>query len=172
MLRIEEINNKGIKKIVEWNEGKTTNYIRQWAGPVYSSPLTEKTINERIEKEGSKIQIFQIVDVENKEIIGTIELVLKDKEKGIGHIGRFLIGNEENRNKGFGQRVLKNIVQIGFDEYNLNQITLAVFDFNKNAISCYEKVGFKVTEYREKLFKREGNDVGSYIMTIKIEDYQ
>jgi RimJ/RimL family protein N-acetyltransferase len=39
--------------------------------------------------------------------------------------------------------MIKRVVEIGFDEFKLHRISLSVFDFNKGAIACYNKVGFK-----------------------------
>lgn len=47
---------------------------------------------------------------------------------------------------GIGQEALKQIVDFGFDTLNLDIINLGVYDFNKGAIKCYEKAGFKITK--------------------------
>lgn len=39
--------------------------------------------------------------------------------------------------------MMRAIVRIGFEELNLHRISLGVFDFNRSAIACYEKAGFR-----------------------------
>jgi RimJ/RimL family protein N-acetyltransferase len=53
------------------------------------------------------------------------------------------IGNKQYWNKGFGQEALGLLTDYGFQSLNLNNIMLTVFSFNKRAIKCYEKAGFK-----------------------------
>ncbi|MDF2520579.1 MAG: acetyltransferase [Clostridia bacterium] len=68
------------------------------------------------------------------------------------------IGKPENRGKGYGTEALKLFVDFAFMEMNLNRVQLLVFDFNKRAISSYEKVGFVV----EGIYKQEVYRNGSY----------
>ena len=60
----------------------------------------------------------------------------------IGTVGIF-IGDESNRNNGYGAETLKLLLDYGFNYLNLNNIMLTVKSFNERAIKCYEKVGFK-----------------------------
>lgn len=141
LLEIEDLN-----KIVKWNEGKSSDYLLQWAGPMFTWPLTidqMKTyyLNE-VKKEIPDIFVYKIVIGITKEIIGTIEIRINDKENKIGRICRFLIGDESTRGRGIGTQVLKEAIRIGFEEYHFEKITLGVFDFNYGAIKCYENVGF------------------------------
>jgi hypothetical protein len=40
MIRLEYLERADFKKIVEWNEGKSEEFLLQWAGPLYEYPLT------------------------------------------------------------------------------------------------------------------------------------
>jgi RimJ/RimL family protein N-acetyltransferase len=53
--------------------------------------------------------------------------------------------------------MMKHMLQIGFEELNLNRISLGVYDFNVSAYKTYEKLGF-VQEgiLREKLKTTNG----------------
>jgi RimJ/RimL family protein N-acetyltransferase len=57
-------------------------------------------------------------------------------------IGRVLVGEMENRNKGIGLQMVNHLLEIAFNKLHLHRIDLGVFDFNKSAIACYEKAGF------------------------------
>lgn len=54
-----------------------------------------------------------------------------------------VIGEKSYWNKGFGQDATKQLLDYGFNLLNLNNIMLGVFSFNKAAINCYKKIGFK-----------------------------
>ena len=60
-----------------------------------------------------------------------------------GEVG-IAIGDKTQWNKGFGTDAMRTLVGWGFGELNLNRIALYVYDDNRRAIRCYEKVGFKV----------------------------
>ena len=40
--------------------------------------------------------------------------------------------------------MIGHVLKFGFEELGLNRIALGVFDFNKPAIKCYKKMGFKL----------------------------
>ncbi len=86
--------------------------------------------------------IFSIVKKENNELIGNCSFHEIDNIYGNATIG-ILIGEEENRNKGYGSEAIKLLISYGFDYLNLNNIMLSVYSFNERAINCYKKVGFK-----------------------------
>jgi RimJ/RimL family protein N-acetyltransferase len=146
MIRLEPINREDLRKIEEWNVGKTSDFLLQWAGPLYKYPLTieqlEDYYNISVKEENPCIRIFKIIMLDNEEMIGTIEIREIDKLNKVGRVGRFLLGNEDIRGKGIGTSALEAILDIGFRDLNYEKITLGVFDFNAGAIKCYEKVGF------------------------------
>lgn len=74
-----------------------------------------------------------------------------------------MIGEEENRNKGYGTETLKLLISYGFDYLNLNNIMLSVYSFNGNAISCYKKVGFKEIGRRRETMIKKIKDMILYI---------
>ncbi len=86
-------------------------------------------------------------------------IVLKDGDVPIGSCGLhsmrmdfpnrsaelgILIGEKAFQNQGYGVEAMRLICAYGFNRLNLNRIGLRVYDYNKRAIRCYEKVGFSV----------------------------
>lgn len=53
-----------------------------------------------------------------------------------------VIGEADYRGKGYGTEVIRQMLQIGFAEFNLNRIWLTVYAGNAPAIRAYEKAGF------------------------------
>ena len=85
---------------------------------------------------------FAIVDIKTDELIGNCGINHIDTINRTAEIGLF-IGKEENRSKGNGTEVIKLLLDYGFNYLNLHNIDLKVKSFNKRAINCYKKVGFK-----------------------------
>lgn len=176
MIRLEPLQKEDFKKILEWNEGNSAEFLYQWSGPFYEYPLTEEQLesyfDNYVSKEKDTLFVYKIIDMETSKIIGTIELDEKDTKNKIGRIARFLIGEENYRGKGVGRKVLSEVIRIGFEELKLNKITLGVFDFNTSAIRCYKSVGF-VTEELKKNYRKLGNDYWSlYDMGIIREQWE
>ena len=57
----------------------------------------------------------------------------------------------------------RQIVEIGFNQYDLHRIELKVYDFNLVAISCYQKVGF-VKEGLLREAQREGDEYWNVVL--------
>lgn len=156
--------------IVEWNKGRDADFLYQWAGPGYEFPITETKIAQRIangaNSEGADTYIYKIVSRSTNEMIGTIELFRINREKKTATIGRFII-NEKSRGKGLGKYALKVLVDKGFKEFGLEELSLRVFDFNEGAIKCYEKVGFTKSDFKENVRQTGQGSWGVYEMIIK-----
>lgn len=119
---------------------------------------------EWIEKNSHLCQ-YAIVKSETDEVIGNCGFNSLDHIKQCGEVGLF-IGDEENRNKGYGTEALKLLVTFGFDYLNLNNIMLKVFSFNERAIKCYEKVGFKEFGRRRQAYYLKGKYYDEIYMDI------
>ena len=61
------------------------------------------------------------------------------------------LANPDYRGKGYGGEVMLLTMRYGFEQFNLNRITLRVMDYNTRAIRLYEKLGFQ-HEAREREF--------------------
>lgn len=176
MIKISLLEKEDFNKIVEWNANKTEDDLLQWAGPMYKYPLTleqiENYFSNEVKNNNFNIYVYKIQLTSTNEVIGTIELREIDKNKRIGKICRFLIGEYKHRGKGIGQEALKEILRIGFEDMNFEKITLVVFDFNQNAIKCYEKLGFKKEKLRENVRNASTGYWNLYDMVILKSDWE
>ncbi|NYB75246.1 GNAT family N-acetyltransferase [Sedimentibacter hydroxybenzoicus DSM 7310] len=142
MLKILPLEKADAGYIVKWNDKKTSDFLLQWAGGGYEYPISEKQIIDRIEAmASSNYKIYKIVFEDN--MIGTIEVINIDDENKTAKIGRYLL-NPELTGRGYGSKALEELVSIAFNDFGLKKVWLSVFDFNKSAIRCYEKTGFKI----------------------------
>jgi len=176
MIKLNLMEKEDLIKIVQWNANKSADDLLQWAGPVYSYPLTlgqvENYFLNEAKRENCNVLIYKIILTETDEIIGTIEVRAIDEEKKIGRVGRFLIGSEDIRGKGIGTKALKEAVRICFEELKFEKVTLGVFEFNQSAIRCYEKVGFVKVKFTENARKSSNGYWNLYEMAISKEEWQ
>ncbi len=110
---------------------------------------------EWISKNSQSTQ-FAIVKVENDELIGNCGLNVINQTHQNAEIGIF-IGDEANRNQGYGAEAMGLLVDFGFNYLNLNNIMLKVFAFNQRAIHCYQKAGFKEIGRRRQAHYAKGS---------------
>ena len=109
---------------------------------------------EYIESKKSNDYDFSIV-LNDDTLIGNISLMDVDNVSGKATLGVF-IGDESNRNKGYGTEAIKLLVDYGFNILRLHNIDLKVFDFNEGAIKSYEKAGFKEYGRRHESYFLDG----------------
>ena len=82
------------------------------------------------------------------------------------------IGEKEERSKGYGTEAIKLLLDFGFNYLNLHEIKLDVYEFNKRAIKCYEKIGFKEYGRRRKCKFINGKYYDSIEMDILAEEFR
>ncbi len=137
-MELKNIRKKDIREVSSWV--KNEKQLMLWAGPVLSWPLTQKQFSTHIEQ--SRSDSFSFGLYHNKEILGYCELSgcnIKNKSASVSRV----IISPDKRKKGYGFFMLNELLEFGFNDLALHRISLGVFDFNENAIKCYEKLGFK-----------------------------
>jgi len=102
----------------------------------------------------SKDHNYSIVDLETNELIGNCGFKDIDYTNQIAEAGIFL-GNKKFWNKGYGTEAMSLLIDYGFKALNFHNIMLKVFEFNKRAIRCYEKTGFKRIGTRREAMQRD-----------------
>lgn len=111
--------------------------------------IKKYTIEQELEWIKSKLKekdlIFSMIEKKNNNYIGNIEI-----RNIIGNTGEMGICiTTKQQNKHFGQEAIKRIIDYSFNELNLDNLELTVYDFNHRGIYCYEKIGFKKIRYEE-----------------------
>lgn len=176
MIKLEALQKEDFKKIIQWNENKSADFLLQWSGPLYKYPLTkeqlQKYFDDYVYKEAASLFVYKIIDAKNEQMIGTVELDVRDSINKEGRVSRFLIGEENLRGKSYGREALKELVRIGFEQLQLNKITLGVFDFNITAIKCYKSAGFNIEGLKENYRKAEKGYWNLYDMAITKKQWE
>ncbi len=102
--------------------------------------------------------VFAIRMKEDGRLIGYVQLsgihpVFRSADLGI------VIGEEEDRSKGYGQEALRQMLDFAWTDLNLNRIGLFVFGRNERAITAYQRVGFEL----EGVLRRAAYVDGAYV---------
>jgi UDP-4-amino-4,6-dideoxy-N-acetyl-beta-L-altrosamine N-acetyltransferase len=84
----------------------------------------------------------------NDKPVGVCGLINIDKNNHNAQIA-IIIGEEKNHGKGIGKSVMKKLLKIGFEKFNLHRISAEVFEFNNTSQKFFESLDFKY-EYTEK----------------------
>lgn len=109
----------------------------------------EKEILERLSRGG---MTFTIVDMKTNKAIGYTGFPQYDYVNRNASVA-ITIGDKSYWRKGYGQEALKLLIDYGFSILNFHNINLTVFEYNKNAVESYKKIGFKeVGRLREAKF--------------------
>lgn len=137
-LYLSPMNIEDYETYTNWlNEYETAKGINQVKNLIGTEK--EKEILERIIKEQYN---FAIISLDDDQLIGNISLLKINEIDRNAELGIF-IGDEKNRNKGYGKEAIKLLLDYGFNQINLHNIILKAFSFNERAIATYKKVGFK-----------------------------
>ena len=136
---------------------------------LYNSVISlekEKNILETLSKEHN----YSIIDLETNELIGNCGFLDVDHVNQTAETGLF-VGNKNYWNKGYGTEALSLLIDYGFKALNLHNIMLRVFEYNKGAIRCYEKIGFKHVGVRREALHRNLGRHNIFYMDILPEDF-
>ena len=146
MIRLVKFRREHYANLISWMDSEET--LMQVAGTTLKFPLTEEQLD--ISLSDKDRHSFAGINNETGNIIGHAEIYLSNSA---AKFGRIIIGDETQRGKGFGEQVVKQLLIIAFDIFNKTEAELNVFDWNKSAIKCYEKVGFVINP--NKIFERK-----------------
>lgn len=168
MIRLEEFTNKDFDRFINWIDDEK--FMYQFAGPVFKFPITTEQLTDYISDKNRKA--FKIVDIETEKVIGHGEIGRINLQNKNARLCRILIADKEDRNKGFGALIINELLKIGFATLNLHRLDLGVFDFNKSAIRCYEKCGFKIEGLLRESFVIDSQFLSVYNMSILKSEWE
>ena len=162
MISLEKFTESDFDRLINWI--KSEDELILFAGPNFKFPLTKKQLSEYIA--GDHRKVFKVVDNKSKEVIGHCELNDINVNTKNARVCRMLIVDESKRNKGYGGKVMKELIRIAFNELSLNNITLKVYEKNAMAIMCYKNCGFEIKGKIHKSMVGEGKYWPAFIMSL------
>ena len=172
----EDFKVEDIPVLVDWINQESKEHFLQWggAGGGFDYPLDNEQILKHYETStvGKLLRkMYKVNDHSSKNMVGYIELNNINKQHSSAVVSRVLI-HRDFRDQGFGFDMMKNIVDIAFEEFNVHRLALGVFDFNTHAIKCYEKAGFQIEGLSRDVMKVNGEYWSSIQMSILDREWE
>lgn len=130
--------------LIRWSPD--ADFLLQWAGPGLRHPLTREQLAKLVaDAEGpeSTGQLYTALRRDDRAVIGHGELGWLDPLNGNAKLMRIVLAPEA-RGQGLGEALVRELARIGFEEHALHRLDLHVFPFNRQAVHCYERVGFRL----------------------------
>ena len=124
---------------------------------------------KRLAKMASDKNTFSIIENKSNELIGFCFLGNIDELNQTGEIGIMLA--KEKTNFGFGTEACTLLLDYAFNILNLFNVKLEVYDYNKQAIASYKKIGFKQVGAWRKAKLIFGKRYNQIIMDILADEY-
>ena len=102
--------------------------------------------------------------------IGTVDLFRVDWKNRTANFG-ITLGEKSFWGQGLGTDATFTALLFAFQELNLNRVELEVFEYNLQAVRCYEKVGFRREGTRRQAFFQAVCYHDVYLMGILREEF-
>ncbi|MCL6614902.1 MAG: GNAT family N-acetyltransferase, partial [Firmicutes bacterium] len=112
-------------------------------------------------------RLFAIEDDEGR-LIGDLELDHISWRRREAEL-RIRIGEKERWNEGYGTDAVRTLLALAFGRMKLRRVYLKVYRFNRRAIRCYEKSGFR----KEGILRRRDGAAGwkdIILMSVEVPD--
>jgi len=163
---LSPMNPDDVDKYTKWINDLEISLYLNFGNQVFSREK-EKEALEELSRQGHN---FAIVEREYDNLIGNCSLMDVDQTHSSAELGIF-IGNKDYWNKGYGHEAVTLLLDYGFSLLNLENIMLRVHSFNKRAINCYKKCGFKEMGRRRNSYLIDGEKYDDIFMDIVAEEF-
>jgi RimJ/RimL family protein N-acetyltransferase len=121
-------------------------YLKQWAGPSLTFPLDDNQLTKYIDganhPANSERLIFCAVHEATQQVVGHISFSILDRSNRSARIGKVVV-DPDYQGRGFGSRMMNEMLRIGFEGLGMHRLSLGAYDFNTAALKTYEALGFK-----------------------------
>ncbi len=137
MIQIEPFTEEDFERLISWIDSRESLVL--FAGSLFEYPLTKEQLQEYVAKKERKV--FKIREAESQKVIGHAEIMKPGAHQK--RLCRILIGEKDLRGKGYCSRIISLLLNMAFEDVEIQKVDLNVYDHNLPAIKCYEKAGFK-----------------------------
>lgn len=140
MIKLEIFDTSDYDRLISWIDSEKLLFI--FSAKIFNYPITHSQLNTYTNNPNRII--YKVIELNSNLVIGHAELNNINFIDKNARICSVLIGDKNYRNKGFGSQIINELIKIAFKKMDLHRLDLGVYDFNKNAIKCYEKCGFEI----------------------------
>ena len=153
----------------EWYGDPEIWRLTSWAASPLSPSAVERLFEDR--EHSPTDDSFAIHLKGEEEPIGVISLMNISEANDSAELS-VLVGHPEDRHQGYGAEAIALILRYGFEDLGLNRVGLSVFEFNEDAISTYEKLGFRREGRLRKALKRDDAFYDAILMGISGSEWE
>ena len=107
--------------------------------------------------------------INDQKIVGNAQLDGGDLPTGMHRVDLSIGILKEYRNKGWGERLLTEIIDWCKKNDSIHWIDLGVFSGNDYAMALFEKVGFQKVGYKEGCWLIDGKSISETLMSINVK---
>ncbi|MFW5807637.1 MAG: GNAT family N-acetyltransferase [Spirochaetota bacterium] len=174
MLQIRPFTREDIPLFVSWIE--SPEFLMQTAGPLLHFDSLDADMGALVDHAalpGTDTYLFSVTrkTEDGPECIGTFHILQVNRHHRSATLSRVLLAKNV-RGSGYGSMMIREALRIAFEELKLHRLSLAVFDFNIPAYSCYVRAGF-VREGVQRDIIRNGSEYWSTVsMSILEHEYR
>jgi RimJ/RimL family protein N-acetyltransferase len=111
------------------------------------------------------------IEAPDGNYIGNIGLHAVERENRQALLG-IIIGNKAYWGRGYGTDAVRCMLRWAFEHLNLNRVYLTVYAYNKRAIRCYEKSGFRHEGVKRQAKYSAGKYHDELMMGILRQEFQ
>ncbi len=151
MIKLKQFNRTDFDQLISWIDSEEL--LIQFAGPIFTFPLTTNQLEIYISDKNRFP--FKVIKSETGVVIGHAEIY--KSEDRIAKLCRILIGDENRRGQGLGEKIVTQLVEFSFNKLGAEEVELNVYDWNISAINCYQKVGFEIIPLNNKTINFKNN---------------
>lgn len=156
------------ERYAEWdNDLETTMLLGSEVYQIITAEREREWILEGVKRSDP---VFSIIELGGERLMGRGMLFDIDRVNRTAMLG-IVIGEKECWNQGYGEDATRLLLDFGFNLLNLNSVMLGVFAFNRRAIRCYQKVGFKEIGRRRQARLVGGKKYDAVLMDILAEEF-
>lgn len=130
-------------------------------------PVHERTHREWLQGLAARQDLvaFAVRTVPGRRLIGTCQLTSISATHRSADL-QIRMGDDRTRGQGLGLAAVRQLVEFGFRDLNLNRIALQVFATNGRAIKTYERAGFTIEGLLREAAFVDGEFIDVVVMSI------
>jgi len=168
-LRLRAIEREDIPTFLRWfNDPEVRRHLLMHEPMSYAKE--ERWFEEHLSQRNEFMFAIEVKEGEAWVHIGNLGLHRIDWKNRVATFG-IVIGEKAYWDRGYGTEAVRTALRYAFFELGLNRVELETFSFNRRAIRCYEKVGFRHEGTRRQALYRDGRYHDILIMGILKEEF-
>ena len=168
-LRLRPIEREDIPRFVRWfNDPDVRRHLLMYE-PM-SRAKEERWFEEHLSRKDEFLFAIEVKEGKDWVHIGNLGLHKIDWKNRVATFG-IVIGEKTYWDRGYGTKAVRTALKYAFFELGVNRVELETFSFNRRAIRCFEKAGFRHEGTRRQALYRDGRYHDILIMGILKEEF-